>query len=226
MQDKHIERDDLDLRLARVPDDPPGPPVDDADVVARRDEAAIAADPEARALLVALGQPVPAAVRARAEAALPRGRRAAWLPATLAAAAAALFLWALWPAGAGPAYTVEGPFGGLKTTRTEAITTTFGPESALRLVLRPAGAGAEAARVFAEGPGGLRPVAATVTRGEGGAFRVEARGAALFQGPAGPRTLHIVLGPAARVAALTAPAEGADLRWLRVPLVWEPEASP
>ncbi|MEZ4463969.1 MAG: hypothetical protein R3F43_05460 [bacterium] len=200
--------------------------MDDADVVARRDEAAIAANPEARGLLVALGRPVPAAARARAEAALPARPRLVWLPATLAAAAAAIFIWALWPASGGPAYTIEGPFGGLKTTRAEAITTTFGPESALRLVLRPAGAPAEAARAFAEGPGGVQPVDATITRGEGGTFRVEARGSALFRGPAGPRTLHLVLGPADRLATLAQPAEDAGLRWIRVPLTWQPEGRP
>lgn len=223
---------ELDALLRRVPESPAAQAeVADDRLVALRSgrmspteavelERAVADDPEARGLLMALAEPVSPALRTRAMAVLPR--RPAWWPALWAlplAAAAAAGLWLAWPRPEGPGYTLEGPFGGQQLVRSEQASTVFGPESRFKLVLRPQGPGAEALRVFVEG----RPVPATVERGEGGVFRVQAPGATLFGGPAGPRLLQVVLGPRAVVEAAEHPTAGAGVSIIDVHVEWRPE---
>jgi hypothetical protein len=249
---------ELDALLRRVPESPAAQAeVADDRLVALRSgrmsptdavelERAVADDPEARGLLMALAEPVSPALRSRAMAVLPR--RPAWWPAlwALPLAAAAAGLWLAWPRlgldialleaelaaawGEGGSigsdhvqalggYTLEGPFGGQQLVRSEQASTVFGPESRFKLVLRPQGPGAEALRVFVEG----RPVPATVERGEGGVFRVQAPGATLFGGPAGPRLLQVVLGPRAVVEAAEHPTAGAGVSIIDVHVEWRPE---
>lgn len=234
------------------PDDDDTPPIDIDAVLAYRDgtaseaeqariEASLADDPEARALLRELAQPVPPFVegwaRREARSALGASRRR-WIgPAVTVALAAAVALFVFVPRGApAPDYRIDAVRGVQAPVRGDAPTAVAGgavdPESILTIALAPAAAVGEApaARAFVQTPDG-RLVAAprsAIVAGEGGALRFEAPVAELFgRGPEafGQRTLWLVVGADAEaLAALdgrtveAARAELDGVRWLPVAL--------
>lgn len=187
-------------------------------------------DPEARALLVGLGRPVPAGARARAEALLPERRFAwawAWGGAGVLAAAAAVAIALLRGPGPAPAaYELEGPFGGIRVARAapEAPTSVFLPNSRLRIVLRPKGAPAAVAAAFVEDAAGrLRALPAEVVAlGKGGAVRIEGLAGELLGPGFGPRRLRVALATDPEALAHLAGGPFAEtapgVRWATVEL--------
>lgn len=198
-------------------------PVDDGVLLAyldgRLDEAArdavearLADDPEARALLRALSAaratPDLAAAR-RAQSALeaqaPKRRVAVWGAVAVAAAAAVVVGVALWQRPPDPpgVWRVEGPFGGVQAARSADAGAggVFLPHSRLRVDLVPAVPPTSdvqvAAYVAAPGDPLRRLPSPAVEVHASGALRVTGRADALLGMPPGPRTLWVVVGPAA-----------------------------
>ncbi len=207
--------DALDAQLAAVPREA-GEAVDDHlllqyraglldDEQAAAVEARLANDPESRAVLAGLAQPIAAEQWARAASVLPTPRRSRlWLTAPLAAAAAVVF-W-LAPTSRGldlPEYTLEGPFGGLKAVRSAEQSLVFGPESTLRVRLRPvAPVEGVTLGVYSGSPLRLLPNEG-LTAGKDGAFVYEAKVGALLGEAYGPHTLHFVVGDPGGLAGLS-----------------------
>jgi len=170
-----------------------------ADAIATR----LADDPEARATLAALAEPVPADLSARMRAELPahpRRRVAPWTGA-LAAAAAVLFgVWLTRPDhGPLPSYELAGPFGGIAATRgAEAKGTYFLPQSQIEVVVRPRrtlSGMPPKARAFVSMPGAaLRSLpAASLSRAASGAYTVTGAGRALLGDAPGTFTISVAL---------------------------------
>ena len=209
--------DALDAQLAAVPQDT-GEPLDDHLLLQYRAglldeeqvaavEARLANAPESRAVLAGLAQPIAAEQWARAASVLPTPRRSRlWLTAPLAAAAAAAVVLWLAPTSRGPdlpEYTLEGPFGGLKAVRSAEQSLVFGPESTLRVRLRPvAPVEGVTLGVYSGSPLRLLPNEG-LTAGKDGAFVYEAKVGALLGEAYGPHTLHFVVGDPGGLAGLS-----------------------
>lgn len=199
------------------------------------------AEPPSEALVQAATQATLEALRPPRGALIPLGPRRALAAAGAAIAlAASLALAFVGPRAAPlPAYEVMELSGGMERLRSDPSerSLVFGRESVLGLVVRPeedVQGELPAVAVYASGPeGALEARVVTITRGETGAFRLEAPAAALFDGPSGPRKLYVVIGrDAERVRSLagtpgaagTATARMAsELRWLEVDVRWELE---
>jgi hypothetical protein len=207
-----MDDDAIDALLRDIPDDAPcSASYDDGRLLAitrgaSDDEldARLASDPEGRALLAALVEPVPNEVLRRAEQAVVRRRRNGPLVAgvvVLAAAAALLLVTRPWeqPAIDSIAYSVEGPLGGVRATRgAEPATTRFLPHSRLRLVVRPhvePSGDAPVLRVFAVREDRIVEMPRRgITSGRGGAARLEIRVGEVLE-DAGRWDLHVLLVP-------------------------------
>lgn len=171
-------------------------PADEAEAV----EARLAADPDARATLADLSEPVPDALKARMREVLPTRRRALAWASVLAAAASIVFgVWLARPGPTSPDYELAGPFGGVAPTRSaEARDTYFLPHSRVEIVVRPKARLSEmppAARVFVSMPGAaLRSLpAASMSRAESGAFVVSGTARALLGDAPGTYQIHVAL---------------------------------
>lgn len=210
---------------------------------AERIEAALADDPEARALLRELAEPTPAFLQQWAirESRRAMGRTATRWVAPIAglALAAAVVVFALLPGRIEPpAYRIDAvrgmhaPIRGAEGPAPDRAV--VDPESVLVLALAPDAPRATAppALAFAQSPDGrLRAVdASALSAGEGGALRFEAPVVDLFGRSFGARTLWIALGgEGVTVDALRA-LDGAPLhdareavggvRWLAVELMY------
>ncbi len=214
---------------------------DATEAEAARIEARLAEDPEARALLRELAQPLPPFVEtwARRETRSALGaRRRRWIgPAVTVALAAAVALFVFVPRGAPiPDYRIDAVRGVQAPVRGDepaALGGSVDPESILTIALSPAGAVGETppVRAFVQTLAGR--LAAVDPRmivvGEGGAMRFEAPVAELFGSDAaafGQRTLWFAVGgPDAQalgaldgqtVEAARAAVDG--VRWLPVAL--------
>lgn len=204
---------ELDELLRRIPDEPRSETkLDDGRLLALASgaedetlEIQLARDPEGRALLDALTEPVPEALVRRAEAMTMRRHRARVfvipiVASVLAAAFALLWLRPWAPREPVPiAYSIEGPLGGVHEVRGDgASSSRLLPTSRLRLIARPERepTGDEPVlRVFAEH--GQRLVEAprtAIETGLGGAVRFEIRAGELFDEP-GRWVLHALLVP-------------------------------
>ena len=197
-----------------------------ADDVAASTDRHLAACAECRALVRELAVPVPETLVDALVELTPERRRRGW-PVLVAAALAASFMWLVLPAGdvRVPAYDLQGPYGGEQLTRTVAESRVFGPQSRLRVLLRPSAdlqGTAPTLRAFVVGRDGeLSGVpASALTSGFGGAWRLDAAAADLFPAP-GPYTVHLALAvDAASLDALagqtptTARDATPDARWL------------
>ncbi len=153
---------------------------------------------ECRALLRDLAVPVPGALIQRMTEATPK-RRLGYTWGVVAALAAGVALMLI-PRGGVPSYQMQGPFGGLQTTRAAAASTTFGPESRFKVLLQPEAQLEGAAPVlWVYTSRGDLPLKAApqgiVTLGQQGALRVQAPARSLFDAP-GAHTVHLVLAPA------------------------------
>ncbi|MEQ8274530.1 MAG: zf-HC2 domain-containing protein [Deltaproteobacteria bacterium] len=126
-----------------------------------------------------------------------RRRRRTAVAATLVAAAVTVV--ALLPKRELPAFSAEGPLGGVARVRGEEPTNTlFVPSSHLRWLLRPETPTSDVALlVFVEtsdAPGVLRAgPTPTIETGPSGVIRYEVRAEALLGRAFGPRTIHLVL---------------------------------
>ncbi len=235
--------EDLDGLIAgAAPPEGPGAPVEDPGLLeawrrqalsaeaAAEVEAELLRNPEARAELGRLAEPVPPALLERMAGELPSARRR-WWP-VVALAAAAVLAAVLIPRGAGlPAYELEGPLGGVERVRGEGpASLEFRAHSQLRLIARP--------KATLEG---TPPQARAFVASVGGALRAlpeaqlsqAASGAYVLSGPASslvgpqPGRYVLVIALAAEEAALQALAgkplaEAADVALLSAELTYQP----
>lgn len=158
-------------------------------------EALLARNPEARALLRELTQPVEPGLAERVERAS-RGRPRWWIPAAMAAAAAAAFLIVAQDAPL-PPYEMEARGFVASSRGLAAPSNVLEPDSRLSVTLRPEQAPekAPALGVFVAPDGGLleRARAGRITS-RSGVFRFEVEAAALFPKP-GRYLVVLVLAP-------------------------------
>ena len=193
-------------------------------------------DPDARALLVELGEPVPPFLSVWANrAARPARSKQVWGGVVMAfAMAAALIFFATRPAefAAPPGYRITGVQGGMMELRSDSSgaekARTLDPESVLTITLAPEQADPEtapAARAFVVTPDGrLGPTPEDALQvGKGGALRLKAKAADLFGEAYGLREVLVALGAdkahLAKLAGMSREAAQAELpsvRWLAV----------
>ena len=153
-----------------------------------------------RSLLRELAAPVPERVFDALVSATPLPATRRWWPALVAAALAAGVTLMLLPFGGPsrvPAYVLHGPYGGVQQTRSVQATHVFGPDSRLKILLRPSAdltGGTPTLRAFVAKPGGVLVAVpeSAVTGGVGGAWRLQAPAASLFTA-AGKYTVHLAL---------------------------------
>ncbi len=155
---------------------------------------------DCRTLLRDLAEPVPEALVGTLVGMAPAPTTRRWWPALVAAALAAGVMLMVLPFGARgpvPAYSLHGPYGGAQATRAVQTSTVFGPDSRLKILLRPSAdltVDAPTLRAFVTAPGGalVAVPSAALTEGVGGAWRVQAPAADLFEAP-GVYTMHLAL---------------------------------
>ena len=208
---------DLDILISRgAPEEGDSPePIELATLVAYREgtlsaaqveavEAALAADPDLRALLVGLANPPPRSVYDWAYQSWPTSRRRwLWGAAATAAAAAGLMLWTRRSIER-PRYQLEGPFGGRVEARdqTSEKSDVFHANSQVRIVLRAATRAEQPieAAVFQIQDGVLKQRTVKITQAAGG-IRLTGSGEAFFGDTPGP--VEVVIGVAeSNVSAL------------------------